>query len=226
MNLLNNINKDTEFQKVLRHFSNYNTYKIEKIYNIYNILNNFNFQNDIILIFNKIIKELNDDNTIDFLKTKDEAYLSKIFSYLQIIKNVKMYSKQNKQSNKNNINKKYIELEVNFWKYKLISKEKYDEIMNLICDINSKDDDIYKVYLYLWNKFLDPTKERIILRKPNYYVDYMLSDIPLLQNVNEEIINSYILNILSTNKIKNIEDKIDLNISSSELFFMLVNNYI
>lgn len=220
MNLLNNINKDTEFQKVLRHFSNYNTYKIEKIYNIYNILNNFNFQNDIILIFNKIIKELNDDNNIDCLKTKDEVYLSKIFSYLQIIKNVKMYYKQN------NINKKYIELEVNFWKYKLISKEKYDEIMNLICDINSNDDDIYKVYLYLWNKFLDPTKERIILRKPNYYVDYMLSDITLLKNVNEEIINSYILNILSTNKIKNIEDKIDLNISSPELFFMLINNYI
>ena len=223
MNLLNNINKDTEFQKVLRHFSNYNTYKIEKIYNIYNILNNFNFQNDIILIFNKIIKELNDDNTIDYLKTKDEVYLSKIFSYLQIIKNVKMYSNQN---NQNNIYRKYIELELNFWKYKLISKEKYEEIMNLIYDLNSKDDDIYKVYLYLWNKFLDPTKERIILRKPNYYVDYMLSDISLLKIVNEEIINSYILNILSTNKIKNIEDKIDLNISSSELFFMLVNNYI
>lgn len=219
MNLLNNINKDTEFQKVLKHFVNYDTYKIEKIYNIYNILNNFNFQNDIVLIFNKILKELNDMN-IDYLKTKDEAYLSKIFCYLQIIKNIKLNSKSQ------NIDKKYIQLEVNFWKYKLISKEKYDEIIDLKYDININNDDIYKIYLYLWNKFLDPTKERIILRKPEYYVDYMLSDISLLKNINEEIINSYILNILSTNKIKNIEDKINLNISSPELFFMLVNNYI
>ena len=217
MNNIASINKDIGFQQVLKHFKNYNTYKIEKIYNIYNMLNNFNFENDIVLIFNKILKELAEDNNM-YLLNRDEVYLSKMYGYLNIIKNVKGLK---------NVDKQYLEIEINYWKYNLISKEKYEELINLKKEIDNIDpDDNSNVYLYLWERFLNPRKDRLIIRKYEYYCDYMLENISKVRKINQDIIDSYVASVLSNSKLKHINDTFDMNFTIPELFFMLINNNI
>lgn len=217
MNTISNINKDVGFQEILKYFKNYNTYKIEKIHNVYNILKNFNFENDIILIFNKILKELTEGNNIHLINT-DEVYLSKIYGYLNILKNVKGFKK---------IDKQYLEIEINYWKYNLINKEKYEELIKLKKDIdNINADDNSNVYLYLWGKFLNPRKERLIIRKSEYYCDYMLDDISKIRKINKDIIDSYVSSVLSNNKLKVIKETFNMDFTMPELFFILLNNVI
>ena len=81
-----------------------------------------------------------------------------------------------------------------------------------------KTDDQKSLYLCLWNKFLDPTKDKIISRQFKYYV----STEEEFEDINENIINDYIIYLLSKFNLKKIKNyKENMNVQT--IFFGLIN---
>lgn len=179
----------------------------DKLYEIYNILKELEScktKNDLILIYNKILKIITNE-LIESFNYNDMKFFNNIYKYLIFIKDLGK-----------NFNEKEFKIKINFYILKRITKEVYEEINKYKEMLNSTDQQ--SLYFYLWNKFLDPSKDKIIEKHIKYYV----SSEEDFENINKIIIEDYIEHLLSNfslRKIKNYKE----NMSSQTIFFGLIN---
>lgn len=194
--------------------------KIHMLYNITKIVNNFKNPDNIIFIYNKILKEIS-DNSDNFyteydISKKESQILKNIYDYLKIIKNILLIN-----SNDEILFESYIYIEIMHLKYKKICNETYNKIKNYKLSINNKDPKEF--YNELWDEFLNPHKEIIISRKKEYYVNNIV-DIDNIRIINKEIVYSYIDFILS--KLNYKRNKDIKNYENGIIFLMLINDII
>jgi hypothetical protein len=174
--------------------------KLQCMYNIYNILK-YNINDDIVIIYNKIIKELYSGK--DILYVNNEKILQDIYMYLTVIKNLDVVSE--------------FKILFNFYISKNISTELYNKIYNYkikLKTIPEKD-----LYLELWEIFLNPNNKEIIKRKIEYYI----LSFDNLKIINKNIVEDYINYLLSSVKLRKIYNYTE-NISNEMIFFGLMNN--
>ena len=184
-----------------------NEYNYERIYSMYKIVEENLHENEVFM-YNQFLRLLVIDKyDIKYLNNKkDKNFLSKIFSYLSIIKK----------------NLDDIELHINFYKYETLSLEEYNELINLKNKLrNESPSDFYRE---LWFKFLDNSQSSIIERKIEYYIDTS-KDVSVIKNINNEIVKEYI-NTFNMNKInyEYLNDEIMNN--TSMIFFLILNDNI
>jgi hypothetical protein len=176
----------------------------DKLYNIYNLLKNEFYKKDLILIYNQILKIIYGEDLVDF-SYHDIKFFNNIYNYLLFIKDLG-----------NNFDKHDFKIKLNFYIFKIITKDIYNEIYNYKNKIKSEDQK--SLYFYLWNKFLDPSKDKIIEKKIKYYI---ISE-EEFENTNKIIIEDYINYLLSNfnlRKIKNYKENMDVQ----TIFFGLIN---
>ena len=172
-----------------------------KLYDIYNVLKNDDL--DLILLYNKILRIITGDILEDF-NYHDVKLFNNLYIYLFFIKELGF-----------EFDEKEFKIKFNFYITKIIPKDVYNEI----CKYKKmlKTEDQKSLYLYLWNKFLDPTKDKIINRKIKYYE----SSEEKFGIINENIIDDYIslLSKFNLKKIKNYKE----NMNVQTIFFGLIN---
>lgn len=176
----------------------------DKLYSIYNLLKNEFYQKDLILIYNKILRIISSEDLVDF-SYRDIKFFNNLYNYLFFIKDLG-----------DGFDEKEFKIKFNFYIVKIISKDVYNEIYkykNML-----KTEDQKTLYFYLWNKFLDPTKDKIINKQFKYYV----SAEDKFVDINENIIDDYIFYLLSKFNLKKIK-KYKENMNVQTIFFGLIN---
>jgi hypothetical protein len=200
-----------EFASIIKFINTNDKYDNEKLYQIYNIIKNIK-KDDVIIIYNNILKTITNPNSQNYnIELKDHEFLNKLFKAIKIIKNL----------NSEKINIIEVELYVNYYIYKNIDKNMFQEIIDYLKKLENENDN--NLYKELWNKFLNPEKEKIINRNVDYYIDYNKTGLEDISKINLNIINNYIEKLIIDNKIKKIKYSIP-NIET--LFFLLLTDKI
>ena len=176
----------------------------DKLYSICNLLKNEFYKKDLILIYNKILRIIASEDLVDFTY-HDIKFFNNLYNYLFFIKDLGY-----------EFDEKEFKIKFNFYIVKIITKDVYNEIYkykNML-----KTEDQKNLYFYLWNKFLDPVKDKIIEKQIKYYV----SSDEEFEIINKIIIDDYIdylLSKFSLRKIKNYKE----NMNVQTIFFGLIN---
>lgn len=202
---MDNYKEDKQFLNIIKFIDITDKYDDQKLYKIYNVIKNIKNW-DIIVVYNSILNIIKNINSYN-INSKDNEFLKRIFNSIKIIKNL----------NPEKLNISEVEIYVNYYIYKTIDKNTFQEIIIYLKKLENENDK--NLYIQLWNKLLSPEEEKIIDRNIDYYIDYNNTTLENITIINFDIVNNYIDELIK-NKIKKIKYSFIPNIEI--LFFLLL----